>query len=243
MRTGYWFYLPGLTGYETQALLSEPQASHAVRSRRLKVGDPLWLFNGSGHIAAGRISDIVQRPLEVHIDLQAGQELPAPRRRIHLLSALPKNERQVTMLDMATQLGMTDFTVLVCERSVSHMRERGLSRWQRVVIEACKQSHQSWLPVIHPPMGIETLVAKSISPDAVVLLADRGGHSAAQVSPLIADASVIYLLVGPEGGFTAGERDQLTVVTSASVSLGDSVLRIETAAVAMVSLAGSACLA
>ena len=77
----------------------------------------------------------------------------------------------------------------------------------------------------------------------MVLLADRGGHSAAQVSPLIADASVIYLLVGPEGGFTAGERDQLTVVTSASVSLGDSVLRIETAAVAMVSLAGSACLA
>ena len=140
MRTGYWFYLPGLTGYETQALLSEPQASHAVRSRRLKVGDPLWLFNGAGHIAPGRISDIVQRPLEVHIDLQAGQELPAPRRRIHLLSALPKNERQVTMLDMATQLGMTDFTVLVCERSVSHMRERGLSRWQRVVIEACKQS-------------------------------------------------------------------------------------------------------
>ena len=241
MRTGYWFYLPGLTGCETQALLSEPQASHAVRSRRLKVGDPLWLFNGSGHIAAGRISDIVQRPLEVHIDLQAGQELPAPRRRIHLLSALPKNERQVTMLDMATQLGMTDFTVLVCERSVSHMRERGLSRWQRVVIEACKQSHQPWLPVIHPPMGIETLVATSISPDAVVLLADRGGHSAAQASPLIADASAIYLVVGPEGGFTACERDQLSTVTSASVSLGDGVLRIETAAVAMVALVGSAC--
>ncbi|MBT5345007.1 MAG: hypothetical protein HOL03_08990, partial [Acidiferrobacteraceae bacterium] len=114
MRTGYWFYLPGLTGCETQALLSEPQASHAVRSRRLKVGDPLWLFNGAGHIAPGRISDVVQRPLEVHIDLEAGQELPAPRRRIHLLSALPKSERQVTMLDMATQLGMTDFTVLVC---------------------------------------------------------------------------------------------------------------------------------
>ena len=222
MRTGYWFYLPGLTGYETQALLSEPQASHAVRSRRLKVGDPLWLFNGAGHIAPGRISDIVQRPLEVHIDLQAGQELPAPRRRIHLLSALPKNERQVTMLDMATQLGMTDFTVLVCERSVSHMRERGLSRWQRVVIEACKQSHQSWLPVIHPPMGIETLVAKSISPDAVVLLADRGGHSAAQASPLIADASAVYLVVGPGGGFTAGGRGPLAAVAGAAGAVGGS---------------------
>ncbi len=241
MRTGYWFYLPGLTGGDTQALLSEPQASHAVRSRRLKVGDPLWLFNGAGHIAPGRISDIVQRPLEVHIDLEAGQALPPPRRRLHLLSALPKNERQVTMLDMATQLGMTDFTVLVCERSVSQLRDRGLSRWQRVVVEACKQSHQSWLPVIHPPMGIETLVAKRISPDAVVLLADRGGYSAAQVAPLIANVSTIYLLVGPEGGFTACERDQLATVTSASVSLGDGVLRIETAAVAMVALIGSAC--
>jgi 16S rRNA (uracil1498-N3)-methyltransferase len=90
-------------------------------------------------------------------------------------------------------------------------------------------------------MGIETLVAKTIGPDAVVLLADRGGHSAAQVSPLIASAPTIYLLVGPEGGFTACERDQLTTVTSALVSLGDSVLRIETAAVAMVALAGSAC--
>ena len=241
MRAGYWFYLPGLTGHETQVFLSEPQASHAVRSRRLKVGDPLWLFNGAGHIAPGRISDIAQRPLEVHIDLEAGWDLPAPRRRIHLLSALPKSERQVTMLDMATQLGMTDFTVLVCERSVSHMRDRGLSRWQRVVVEACKQSHQPWLPVIHPPMSIETLVAKSISPDVVVLLADRGGHSAAQVSPLIANASTIYLLVGPEGGFTACECDQLTTVTSGSVSLGDGVLRIETAAVAMVALVGSAC--
>ena len=240
MSTGYWFYLPGLAGCDTQALLSEPQASHAVRSRRLKVGDPLWLFNGEGYIAPGRISDIAQRPLEVHIDLEAGQKLPAPRHRIHLLSALPKSERQVTMLDMATQLGMTDFTVLVCERSVSHMWDRGLSRWQRVVVEACKQSHQPWLPVIHPPMGIETVVAKTIASNAVVLLADRGGHSAAKVSPLIADAPTIYLLVGPEGGFTACERDQLTTVASALVSLGNGVLRIETAAVAMVALAGSA---
>jgi 16S rRNA (uracil1498-N3)-methyltransferase len=90
-------------------------------------------------------------------------------------------------------------------------------------------------------MSIETLVAKSIGPDAVVLLADPGGHSSAQVSPLIANASTIYLLVGPEGGFTACERDQLATVASASVSLGDGVLRIETAAVAMVALVGSAC--
>ncbi|HJP06383.1 MAG: hypothetical protein CL395_03275 [Acidiferrobacteraceae bacterium] len=240
MSARHWFYLPELEDAGVHTVLQGSQASHAIRARRLRPGDPVVVFDGAGGTASGLISEIVQRPLQVHLQLEDFRVLPVPGYRIHLLSALPKGERQATMLDMATQLGMTDFTALACDRSVSQAQDRARARWQRLLIEACKQSHRPRLPTLHPPLTVDSWAAQVSAGDAVVLLGDAHGAPPAQLFlSQLQEGTMFCLLVGPEGGFTPRECDLLDTVAPLGVSLGRGVLRIETAAVAMVALAAS----
>ena len=130
-----------LTG--TAAVLEDAEAAHAVRARRLRVGDVVCVFDGAGRTAAARISEVIKRPFEVHLALEAQQHWAPPAARIHLTSALPKGDRQTTMLDMVTQLGVTDFTPVNFERSVSRVGTGSQDRWRRVLIESCKQSQEA----------------------------------------------------------------------------------------------------
>ena len=117
----HWLYLPELASTGTTAVLEEAEAVHAVRARRLRTGDLVCVFDGAGLTAAARISEVIKRPLEVHLVLEAQQHWAPPAVQIHLTSALPKGDRQATMLDMVTQLGITDFTPVNFERSVSRV--------------------------------------------------------------------------------------------------------------------------
>ena len=101
----HWLYLPQLESTGDTAVLEDSEAVHAVRARRLRVGDRVSVFDGVGRTAVARISDVIKRPLAVHLAVGAHQHWVPPAVRIHLTSALPKGDRQVTMLDMATQLG------------------------------------------------------------------------------------------------------------------------------------------
>ena len=235
----HWLYLPHLEAAGEAAVLEGAEASHAVRARRLRIDDPVCVFDGMGRVAQGRISDVIQRPLQVHLVINHHQHWPPPAARIHLASALPKGDRQATMLDMAAQLGMTDFTPLKCDRSVSQARAQAYERWQRVLIESCKQSHRPWLPALHPPVKLRDWIDQCGEIDAVNVIADRQGTADSRViESRLLSAGAVCLVVGPEGGFSDAERAHLSRTRSDMLSLGDGVLRVETAAVALTALAG-----
>jgi len=238
MSDSFWFYCPGLAGAGVQVALPVSEAHHALRARRLKIGDTLTLFDGAGRVAEGCIADTSQRSTGVTVALGQHHVHPPPPAQIHLFSALPKGDRQGVMLDMATQLGMTDFTPLICERSVSQASNKAFERWQRTLIEACKQSHRPWLPVLHPPLAPRQLAARGATPECLVLLAMVGTAALARAFPGMdaVTASPRWLLVGPEGGFTPPEQADLKSLGSACVAVGTGVLRTETAAVAMVAV-------
>ena len=123
----HWLYLPNLETTGNEAILEGVEATHAVRARRLRIDDLVCVFDGIGRSAAARISEVTQRPLQVHLVIDHYEHWPPPATRIHLVSALPEGDRQATMLDMATQLGMTDYTPLRCDRSVSQARVRPMT--------------------------------------------------------------------------------------------------------------------
>ena len=234
----HWLYLPQLESTGDTAVLEDSEAVHAVRARRLRVGDSVSVFDGVGRTAVARISDVIKRPLEVHLAVGAHQHWVPPAVRIHLTSALPKGDRQVTMLDMATQLGITDFTPMNFERSVSRARTNSQDRWRRVLIESCKQSQRPWLPVIHAPVDLDQWISHPTG-GVVNLIAHKQGESCSDIiKESLLGAKHIRLLVGPEGGLSEAELTRLDHTQSIMVSLGEGVLRVEAAAVALTALVG-----
>jgi len=230
----HWFFAEHIPKCSIETVLSDTEASHAVRTRRLRIDDPLIIFDGKGLSAAARIIEISQRPLRVRLHIGERDWSPKKTPSVHLVSALPKGDRQNTMIDMATQLGVDVLTPLVCERSVSVARKGNRERWDRIVIEACKQSHRSWLPTLAEESSLETFIS-GIDEDAMVFVGDSDGDTLGSFSSMsLKELEKVYLVIGPEGGFTLFEHQLQKRAGFKMLSVGDGILRTEAAAVALV---------
>jgi 16S rRNA (uracil1498-N3)-methyltransferase len=219
------FYCESLPNAGELVQLPEDEARHASASRRLKQGDVLWLFDGHGNLARATLAG--ERGRSLQATLVERRHVPAPRPAIHLACALPKGDRAAVMLDMATQLGVSSFTPLLCERSVVDPGEGTLERLRRVCLEACKQSRRAYLPTIHTPIKFRDAVAR----EGVKWIAHPDGAAVNNLTS--AQDQPLTLLIGPEGGFTEDELSDAARNGALRVALGEGILRIEAAAVAL----------
>ncbi len=224
------FYCAELPAAGGTALLQGEEARHALAARRLASGDAIALFNGRGTVADGRIARVERKSAALAITIEH-MERQAPPRSITLASALPKGDRMAVLLDMGTQLGMTRFVPLQCERSVVKATIKAHTRWERVCLEACKQARRSYVPRIAAAVTPDR-IRGAVGDDAEIWVADPAG---APIQELISDSTnepSLVIMVGPEGGFTATEIDSIVQQGGRRVALGSAILRIETAAVA-----------
>lgn len=213
--------------------LSGDEAHHAAAVQRLREGDLLMLFDGRGRVVRARLLAVRARGREIEVEVLERLSLPAPQPIVLLYSALPKGERTNVLLDMSTQLGMSRFTPLTCARATIEPPATTPERWTRICLEACKQSRRAHLPELAPPLDIAAAAETAAAEGARLLVA----HPDAQARPLARYASgarSFALFVGPEGGFTEEEIERLRARGAELVTLGPRVLRIETAAVALV---------
>ena len=214
--------------------LSADEARH-ISAQRLRVGDAVSLFDGRGISARARLAGFTERGRQVQLAIEQRREFPAPQIELALYCALPKGDRLHTLLDMGTQLGMTRFTPLLCERSVVQPGETWSARAERVCIEACKQSRRYWLPALQRPMSLHDALADANTRAPSLWFAHPGGRP---MSAVDANGSAVAIFIGPEGGFTEEEAAAAQRASASVVDLGPRLLRIETAAVALLSLAG-----
>lgn len=225
-----WFHSPVLAEARERVSLSGNEAIHAGGARRLQAGDRVVLFDGVGTLARARISTIAAGRVELTLLERERQPPPIP---LHLACALPKGDRQATLLDMATQLGITDFTPLACEHSVVAPGPNSALRWQRICLEACKQSRRAYMPRLHAPRAPVELAREHGA--LALLIADPEGLTFAQAAARLTPAGAM-LLIGPEGGFTPQEVAAVRAAGGESVALGSTILRVETAATALLAL-------
>lgn len=236
--TIHWFHVPTLPATDDAVTLEAREAAHAA-ARRLRAGEIIRLFDGAGGVAEATMlpARSGSRGITVRVDSVEHHAPPAPR--LHLAAALPTGDRLGVMLDMATQLGMTDFTPLHCERGRLPRRDDAPDKWRRIMVESCKQCRRAWLPVVHPSAApIEVVLAASTG-GGLALLADLQGEAVADAiaSSDHGASAAITCLVGPEGGFTDTEVNAIKAAGARSVTLGEHVLRVETAAAAMLAVA------
>ncbi len=227
------FYCESIPPAGETARLRGDEAHHAIAARRLKRGDVLQLFDGHGNLARAQYQESggSRREVELILTIKERQQVAPAKPTIHLACALPKGDRAAVLLDMATQLGMSSFTPLRCERSVVDPSENALQRLRRICLEACKQSRRAYIPEIRTPRTIEEVVARG----SAIWIAHPDGEVVNRVLPKMGED--LTILIGPEGGFTEDEVAQASTHGATRVALGANILRIETAAVSLLGLA------
>lgn len=212
--------------------LPEPLAHHAVHVLRLRSGDQLVLFDGTGGEyparleAAGRQVRAVLGPWR-----DAERESPLD---LTLAQALPAGEKMDWVVQKAVELGVARIAPVVCARSVVRLAgERARRReehWRQVMIAACEQCGRNRLPQLAPLAELADFLALA-APQlqaARLLLAPGGDQFLRDIAP----GTPVMLLVGPEGGFTEGEEAAALAAGFRRLSLGPRVLRTETAGLA-----------
>ncbi|MBD3674626.1 MAG: 16S rRNA (uracil(1498)-N(3))-methyltransferase [Planctomycetaceae bacterium] len=220
-----FFYPESLT--DSEILLTGTEAHHLIHVMRAQPGSTIELFDGRGHSAPGTVSEV--RRKDAVIQLGEVQTSPEPQ-GFTLATAVPKGDRFRWLIEKATELGITRVQPLSTERSVVSPRETKLKKMEQSVIAACKQSGRNWLMPIDEMVSLEEFL-KNVPKATRLIVADPEAKYLPQATEL--GASSCVAIVGPEGGLTSQELEQIRAAGADLISLGDLILRTETATIAL----------
>ena len=194
---------------------------HATKVLRKRKGDIVSVFDGRGREFIARIEETGKS----QSILKILEEVPPREYPFHIAiaQALIKHNRWDWFLEKATEIGVKEIIPLITEFAVVKTQSKK-SRWEKIVLNACKQSGRQIIPTIHQPMDIERLIEYSKDfPTRIVAHPDGE-----RIIKLPMEDKVI-LAVGPEGGFSKGEIERLEGAGFVRANLGNFILRSETA--------------
>jgi 16S rRNA (uracil1498-N3)-methyltransferase len=247
----YRFFINAAALHGREVTVEDDDFAHQVSNvLRLRTGDRLLLLDNSGWqyvvelvaIEHGRVKGVVE-----HKELAHGE----PRTKVTLYTALMRPERFEWALQKGTELGVSSFVPVICERSTiadaNDLSERKIERWERIVREAAEQSCRGKLPRIASALFFPVACDQAAKRGAALLLwegsdaipfrqALRASSAEASAQTILGDIGrhpfSVALFSGPEGGFTSNEVETARNYGIIPVRLGPRILRAETAPLA-----------
>lgn len=218
-------------GTGEEYVLDAPQAHYLKNVLRKTDGDHVRLFNGQdGEFLA--VLTVAKRDVLAKTVERVRSQKPRIR-RVHLIFAPLKKDRLDVLVEKAVELDATDLHPVITDRT--EVREMNDVRVASQIIEAAEQCERLDIPVLHPIQKLERLV--SLWPKAVPILTGLERSDAVVIHEGIIPLNDAACMIGPAGGWSDFERDLLNAATGTvvPVSLGDNVLRSETAAAVLLS--------
>ena len=234
-------------------------AARHVQVLRLQPGDAITLFDGRGGQWQAEVLVMERKRVTVRLLAHAPVECELAT-SVTLALGMPANERMDSLVEKATELGVAHITPLVCERSVLRLdgerAQRKAAHWQAIAVAACEQSGRNRVPQVLAPVALRTWLAGlpaaqasahrlqlSLAPGSPALAAVLAAVLAAAPAEATGAqaATSITLLSGPEGGLSPAEMALAQASGFHPVSLGQRVLRADTAPLAALAVIG--CLA
>ncbi|WP_439569481.1 16S rRNA (uracil(1498)-N(3))-methyltransferase [Sphingopyxis sp.] len=211
------------------AAIDGAAAHYLLNVMRLKAGAPILLFDNRSGEWLARVADAGKRSLTLHVDRQTRAIEQVPD--LWLCFAPVKKARLDWIIEKATELGVARLQPVITERTIVERVKR--ERLEAQIVEACEQCGRTALPALGEPVKLAQLLAKWPADRALLFADEAGGVPLAA----IAAPAPAAILVGPEGGFTARERELLLDnPTTRRIALGPRILRAETAAIAATGL-------
>lgn len=224
------FHAPPSAFTQSTITLAADEARHLRDVLRLKPGDEVYVFDGRGHEFRSTVSNIKRDIAELRLDAEVEPAKPESQLQLNLGVALLKGEKFDLVVQKATELGVTKITPLITRYADIHLRDasdatKRVTRWQRIALEAAKQSGRAFVPEISLPVAFEKLEVEG----AGVMFSERGG-TALESLPA---AHSVTALVGSEGGWADEEIETARARGFHVITLGGRILRAETAAIAV----------
>jgi 16S rRNA (uracil1498-N3)-methyltransferase len=212
--------------------LSAEESHHAISVLRLKAGETVSIFDGAGRRATGNVQNAHRRRLTVLVT--EVEVLPFDLSlQLTLAVAMPRAARQGYLVEKCTELGVAAIWPVTSDRSVAAPKAGALEKWKRRGVEAAKQSRRAWVPAIRPTQTFDESIQLLAGFDlACIADADCPSKGMLDVIDGLPEGGSLIVFVGPEGGWSPDERRAAVEAGAVPVSLGPTVLRTETAAVA-----------
>jgi 16S rRNA (uracil1498-N3)-methyltransferase len=229
-------YTEGALAAGSELSLTGSAAAHVSRVLRLRAGDALTLFNGSGGESAGTILSSKGGTVTVAVGEAREPVRESPLRTI-LAQGVSRGERMDLTVQKATELGVSLILPVLTERSVvrldAQQTARKLGHWRKIAVAACEQCGRNRLPEITAPVSLKEMLRTDLKASTHLLLSPE---ATLRVAELPRPTSGVTVLIGPEGGLTDEEDESVRAAGFLAVRLGPRVLRTETAALAALAL-------
>jgi 16S rRNA (uracil1498-N3)-methyltransferase len=220
------FYTPEITADSTAYLLSEEESKHAIRVLRMEAGSEVQLVDGRGGFYTAKIADA--HPKRTLLQIISIQQAYGKRNHyLHIAVAPTKNiERLEWFLEKATEIGIDEVTLLLCQRS--ERKDAKIERLNKIITSAVKQSIKAYHPVLNALTSFDQLIRTPFNGQKFI------AHCLPEGKVALASAlqlkSSCLVLIGPEGDFSEKEIADALQYGFQPITLGNSRLRTETAA-------------
>jgi 16S rRNA (uracil1498-N3)-methyltransferase len=220
------FYIPDLNENSKTAFFNSDESRHLFKVLRKKVGDEVLITNGNQLMFKGNILDISKNNCEVEISKCEKKEKLGYSLHI-VISILKSNERFEWFLEKASEIGITEITPVLCERSEKKFINE--KRLNKVLISAMKQSLKANLPILNPIVKLKDFYKSNLSDQLFIAHCNQSEKDFLISS--IKPKENITILIGPEGDFSKNEVEEAIKIGFKPVSLGNTRFRAETAGI------------
>ncbi|MDR3694041.1 16S rRNA (uracil(1498)-N(3))-methyltransferase [Mucilaginibacter sp.] len=220
------FYTPDIDPSNQQYFLNEEESKHCARVLRLEKGAELQLIDGKGGLYTATILDPHPKRTLLQI-IAIINNFNKRNHYLHIAIAPTKNiERVEWFLEKATEIGIDEISFIICKRS--ERKDIKLDRLNKVVTSAVKQSLKAYHPLLNEPVSLNKLLSRPFEGQKFVAHCEKTLKT--NISAQFRAGDRYLILIGPEGDFTPEEINEALQNGFKAITLGESRLRTETAA-------------
>jgi 16S rRNA (uracil1498-N3)-methyltransferase len=220
------FYNSEITESTIDFTFDKEESKHIVKVLRKKDGDILFVTNGLGFLFKTAI--VLAIDTKCTVKIVGFEKAPTPKFHLHLAVAPTKmNDRFEWFLEKATEIGISEITPIICDHS--ERKQIKIDRFDKIVTSAMKQSNQYYLPKLNEPIAFKDFVKKQR--DGLLFIAHCEETNKKLLKEVLQPNTDVTLLIGPEGDFSVKEIELAIEKKFVPVSLGNTRLRTETAAI------------
>ncbi|MBF4472319.1 16S rRNA (uracil(1498)-N(3))-methyltransferase [Flavobacterium sp. HJJ] len=220
------FYNPAINETTEAFSFDKEESRHIIKVLRKKDGDTLHVTNGLGLLFKTEITLASDNKCTVQI--VSAEKTEAPKYKLHLAVAPTKmNDRYEWFLEKATEIGIYEITPVICDRS--ERKVINIERFEKIILSAMKQCNQMYLPKLNPAVTFKEFVKTEKT--ETVLIAHCEETNKKSLKSVVTAGTDYTILIGPEGDFSSKEIELALENSYIPVSLGETRLRTETAAI------------
>ncbi len=227
---------------ENLCIIEGDDVKHIYKVLRLKEGDKVNINNCKGIEYIGETLEVNKKEVRVTLVEKVALNNESSL-KIHLFQGLPKAAKMDLIAQKCTELGVNEITPIITERVVVKGNEssefKKVDRWNRIALEACKQSKRSIIPTINQPIDFNELMEELKNFDLIIVPYENQENLGIKyVKSQVLDKNIetAAIIIGPEGGFEEKEIEALKDMGAFIVTLGPRILRTETAGFVALSL-------